>query len=169
MTCRNAMGRGRPSTPAAAARPWTGCSPKLCSRSRPTPTRPTTSAGWSRSTPPSSALTSTPPPRAEKKGGGADRTDRTITPSPLTRRTNHQDPPCLRRQGPPARDPGDARPTPRQCLCTSFAGTDPCSAHRRGPAALQARPGHRRQGLQLPRLPCLPATTRYCAHHPRED
>ncbi|WP_431193212.1 IS5 family transposase [Streptomyces tendae] len=43
-----------------------GCSPKPCSRSRPTPTRPATSTGWSRSTPPSSALTSTPPPRAEK-------------------------------------------------------------------------------------------------------
>ncbi|MEU3343043.1 IS5 family transposase [Streptomyces sp. NPDC006668] len=25
------------------------------------------------------------------------------------------------------------------------------------------------EGLQLPRLPCLPATTRHCAHHPRED
>nr|WP_240810994.1 IS5 family transposase [Streptomyces tendae] len=43
-----------------------GCSLKPCSRSRPTPTRPATSTGWSRSTPPSSALTSTPPPRAEK-------------------------------------------------------------------------------------------------------
>jgi hypothetical protein len=41
--------------------------------------------------------------------------------------------------------------------------------HRPGPAALQARPGHRGQGSQLPRLPCLPAKTRHCAHHPRED
>ncbi|MFE0824837.1 IS5 family transposase [Streptomyces sp. NPDC058847] len=47
VTCRNATGRGRPSIPASAATPWTGCSPKPCSRSRPTPTRPATSTGWS--------------------------------------------------------------------------------------------------------------------------
>jgi transposase len=47
-------------------------------QSRPTPTRPATSTGWSRSTPPSSALTSTPPPPAEKGAGG---TNRTITAS----------------------------------------------------------------------------------------
>lgn len=44
-------------TPAFAAMRWTACSPGLSSRSRPTRTRPATSTGSSRSTPPSS-----PPP-----------------------------------------------------------------------------------------------------------
>nr|WP_240811028.1 transposase [Streptomyces tendae] len=51
---------------------------------------------------------------------------------------------------------------------TPAAGTDPRSPDRPGPATLQARPGHRRQGLQLPRLPRLPATTRHCARHPEK-
>jgi transposase len=44
-------------------------------------------------------------------------------------------------------------------------GTHPGSAHRTGQTPLQTRPGHRQQGLQLPRLPRLPArrgiVTRY--------
>lgn len=106
-----------------------------------------------------------------KKGGGAASAGRTgrSCPRPIPRRTDHEDSPRLRRQGPPPRAPGDARTTPRQCLRTPSAGTDPCSPHRPGPASVQARPGHSRQGLQLPRLPCLPAKTRHCAHHPGED
>ncbi|MDU0301752.1 hypothetical protein NUG23_15365 [Streptomyces sp. PAL114] len=47
----------------------------------------------------------------------------------------------MRRQGPPARDPGAPRPTPRQCLRTPAAGTDPRSPHRPGPTMLPSRPG----------------------------
>jgi hypothetical protein len=61
-------------------------------------------------------------------------------------------PPRLRRQRTPARDPADARPTLRQHLRTSATRTHPRSPHWPEPTTLQARPGHRRQGLQLPRF-----------------
>ncbi|MEU9662711.1 transposase [Streptomyces chartreusis] len=68
-------------------------------------TRPATSTGPSRSTPPSSAPTSTPPPPTEKGAPSAGRTRRS-RPRPIPRRTDHQNPSRLRRQGPPARSPG---------------------------------------------------------------
>lgn len=49
------------------------------------------------------------------------------------------------------------------------AQTDPRPAHRPGPASLQTRPGHRRQGLQLAGPARLPPQTRYRTHHPREE
>ncbi|MEU3855158.1 IS5 family transposase [Streptomyces sp. NPDC029554] len=104
-----------------------------------------------------------------RKGApAAGRTGRS-RPRPIPRRTDHQNPSRLRRQGPPARDPGDTRPTQRQHLRATPSGAHPCPAHRAGPTTLQARPGRRRQGLQHPRLPRLPAQTRHRPHHPRED
>ena len=155
-------------TPAFAAMRWTACSPGLSSRSRPTRTRPATSTGSSRSTPPSSAPTSTLPPPAEKGDPPAGRTRRS-RPRPIPRRPDHQNPSRLRRQGTPTRGPADTRPTPRQHLRASPPGTHLRPAHRPGPASLQARPGHRRQGLQLPRVPRLPAQTRHRLHHPGES
>lgn len=131
---------------------------------RPMGTRPATSTGSSRSTPPSSAPTSTPPP-AEKGAAPAGRSH----PRPAPRRTDHQGPPRMRRERPPAGDPADTRPTPRQCLYTPATRTDPRSPQTPGPTSLQARPCHRRQGLQFPRLPRIPEETRHRAHHPRED
>ncbi|MEU1597950.1 transposase [Streptomyces sp. NPDC005708] len=52
---------------ASAVMLWTVCSPGPCSRSKPVRTRPATSTGSSRSTPPSSAPTNTPQPPAEKE------------------------------------------------------------------------------------------------------
>jgi transposase len=78
-------------------------------------------------------------------------------PRPIPRRPEHQNPSRLRRQGPPARAPADARPTPRQHLRTSPPGTDPGPADRTWTSPLHTRPGHRGQGLQLPRIPRLPA------------
>lgn len=49
------------------------------------------------------------------------------------------------RPRPPARDPGDTRAPPQQCLRAAPDGTDPRSSHRPWPTALQARPGHRGQ------------------------
>ncbi|MEW2426069.1 IS5 family transposase, partial [Streptomyces nigra] len=72
---RNAAGRGKRSTPASAATPWTACSPGHSSRSRPARTRPAISTGSSRSTPPSSAPTSTPPRRVERGGHRPDEPD----------------------------------------------------------------------------------------------
>ncbi|MFZ4185393.1 transposase [Streptomyces pseudogriseolus] len=127
-----------------------GCSPNPCSSSRSMPTQPATSTGWSRSTPPSSVPTSTPPPPAEKKGG--------------RHRPDEPDDPALGRSR-------GGLTTKIHLACDGkgrpLAGTDPRPLHRHGPTSVQARPGHRRQGLQLPRLPRLPAKTRHCPHHPR--
>lgn len=57
---------------------------------------------------------------------------------PVPRRTDHQNPPRLRRQGAPARRPGDPRATPRQHLRATSSGAHPCPAHRTGPPPLQA-------------------------------
>lgn len=92
-------------TPAFAAMRWTACSPGLSSRSRPTRTRPATSTGSSRSTPPSSAPTSTLPPPVEKGDPPAGRTRRS-RPRPIPRRPDHQNPSRLRRQGTPTRSRG---------------------------------------------------------------
>ena len=113
VTCQNATDRGRRSTPASAAMPWTTCSPGHSSRSRPTRTPPATSTGSSRSTSPSSAPTSTPPPPAEKGDPSAGRTGRSHL-RPIPRRPDHQNHPRLRRPRPAPRHPADTRPTPRQ-------------------------------------------------------
>lgn len=155
-------------SPASAATPLTACSLKPCSRSRLARMRPAMSTGWCRSTPRSSAPTSTPPRRGEKGDLPTGRTGRS-RPRPIPRRTDHQDPPGLRRPWLSPRDPADTRPTPRQHLCTAPRGAHPRLAHRRRTTALQARPGHRGQALQFPRLPHLPAPTRHRPDHPGED
>lgn len=107
-----------------------GCSPNLCSSSRSMPTQLATSTGWSGSTPPSSVPTSTPPPPAEKGGAPAGRTGRS-RPRPIPRRTDHQNPPRLRRQGPPARWNGSASPAPAR----TDLGAGPTRSSQTRPAA----------------------------------
>ena len=116
---------------------WTACSPGLSSRSRLTRTRPATSTGSSRSTPPSSAPTSTLPPPAEKGDPPAGRTGRS-RPRPIPRRPDHQNPSRLRRQGTPTRGSADTRPTPGQHLRASPPGTHPCP--RTGQGRPRCRP-----------------------------
>lgn len=104
-----------------------------------------------------------------RNGGSAARTNRTIAPSadPEEALTTKIHLACDGRGRP--RDPDDTRPTPRRHLCTPPPGTHRRPTHRRWTTALQTRPGHRRQGLQLPRLPRLSAPTRHSAHHPGGD
>ncbi|TKS96181.1 transposase [Streptomyces lasalocidi] len=116
---------------ASGATPWTACPPGLCSRSRPGQTRQVTSTGSCKSTPPSSAPTSTPPPPAEMGEAPAGRTGRS-RPRPIPRRTDSQDPPRLRRQGPPSRPPDHGRTASRQHLRIGPAGQD--STYFLGPA-----------------------------------
>ncbi|CAM5576811.1 hypothetical protein SAURM35S_03122 [Streptomyces aurantiogriseus] len=152
----NATAHGRPSTPASAVTSWTGCSPGPCSRSKPAQTRPATSTGSSRSTPPSSAPINMPQPPAEKWAPAAGRTGRS-RPRPIPRRSDHQNSPRLRWSRAATGDPGETWPTPRQHLRTPPPGTHPGPAHGSGPSTLQARPRHRGQGFQsiegLSRLP----------------
>ncbi len=109
--------------------------------------------------------------RGHEEGNGeppAGRTGRS-RPRSIPRRTDHQNSPRLRRPRPAPRHPADTRPTARQHLRTPAPRTHPRPANRRRTTTLQARPGHRGQGLQLPRLPRLPTQTRHRTHHPGED
>ncbi|MEU6415974.1 transposase [Streptomyces spiralis] len=109
-----------------------------CSRSGPRRTPPGPATGWSRSTPPSSAPTSTQPP-VEKGAAPAGRTGRS-RPRPIPWRTDHEDPPRLRRRGPASCRARGTMPTPRRPLRTASAGTDPCPSRRSRPANLPTRP-----------------------------
>lgn len=60
------------------------------------------------------------------------------------------------------------RPTTRQPHGTGTARTHTRAPHRTGPSSLHPRPCRGRQGLQLPGIPRLPATTRHHRHDPRE-
>jgi len=74
---------------------------------------------------------------------------------PVPRRSDHQNPPRLRRSRPSPRDPGDTGPAPRQHLRTPAPGTHPRSPHRRrvDPAAglIRSSPtGHTAPAVSVP-------------------
>ncbi|CAM5555051.1 hypothetical protein SGRIM128S_03175 [Streptomyces griseomycini] len=163
------MGRGRRSTPASAATPWTACSPGPCGRSRPGPTRPA-DIDWPVQIDSTIVRAHQHAAATGRKGGSAPagRTGRS-RPRPIPRRTDDA------RSASPATAraalwPSCVTPGRRHDSVCARPLLERIRVPRVGPrpATLPPRPGYRGQGLQLPRIPRLPATTRHRPHHPRE-